>query len=99
MVSMAGGRWDVACRPAQLLRGAGASPHVDIVQQASGGSKTGIRRTEIGGFIYFLRRPETAPIRRSGGGGVRYVSLSCKGVLADRATVAIATATAYLQGR
>ena len=59
MVSMAGGmhklRWDVACRPAQLLRGAGASPHVDIVRQASGSSKTGIRRTEIGGFYVLLQ--------------------------------------------
>ena len=74
MVSMAGGRlmhrWDVACRPAQLLRGASASPHVDIVRQASGSSKTGIRRTEIGGFIYFLRHPETAQIRGQVVGGV-----------------------------
>ena len=67
MASMAGGR---GCRPAQLLRGAGACPHVDIVRQASGSSKTGIMRTEISGFYLFLRRPETAPIRRSGGGGV-----------------------------
>ena len=54
MVSMAGGR---GCRPAQLLRGVGASPHVDYGRQASGSSKTGIRRTEIGGFYLFFALP------------------------------------------
>ena len=65
MVSMAGCRWDVTCRPAQLLRGAGAPPHVDNVLQASGSSKTGIRRTEIGGFYLFFCAAQKP--RRSGG--------------------------------
>ena len=54
MSSMAGGK-GMPARPAAT--GAGASPHIDIVRQASGGSKTGIRRTEIGGVYLFFAPP------------------------------------------
>ena len=75
-------RGTVACRPAQLLLGAVSAPppHIDNGRQASGSSKIGIRRTEIGRFIYFLRCPETAPIRRSGGGGV-YINFNFQIIL------------------
>ena len=47
------------------------------------------------GFIYFLRRPETAPIRRSGGGGVNCIvgcgfacNVPCEGLFSGSAVAA-----------